>query len=56
MLSFPAVAGAVVIGVISGKVIFGPPLEEYWSRKLQEEVSNDSNASVNQSQNSGGTQ
>ncbi|KAF5749686.1 hypothetical protein HS088_TW03G00011 [Tripterygium wilfordii] len=37
-LSFPMVAGAVVIGVVSGKAIFGPPLEEYWKNKLQKEV------------------
>lgn len=27
------------IGVISGKMLFGPPLEEYWSKKLKEEAS-----------------
>ncbi|KAJ8638260.1 hypothetical protein MRB53_012527 [Persea americana] len=27
------------IGVVSGKAIFGPPLEEYWTKKLQEEAS-----------------
>ncbi|KAK9166027.1 hypothetical protein Scep_001218 [Stephania cephalantha] len=37
-LSMPMVIGAVVIGVVSGKAIFGPPLEEYWSKKLQEEA------------------
>ncbi|KAK3006788.1 hypothetical protein RJ639_017207 [Escallonia herrerae] len=26
------------IGVVSGKAIFGPPLEEYWKKKLQEEA------------------
>ncbi|KAG9440630.1 hypothetical protein H6P81_020795 [Aristolochia fimbriata] len=36
-LSLPMVIVASVIGVISGKAIFGPPLEEYWSKKLQEE-------------------
>ncbi|KAH7673610.1 hypothetical protein IHE45_08G018600 [Dioscorea alata] len=36
-LSLPLVVGAVVIGVVSGKAIFGPPLEEYWTKKLQEE-------------------
>ncbi|KAL9241632.1 hypothetical protein vseg_015722 [Gypsophila vaccaria] len=36
--SLPMLFGAVVIGVISGKAIFGPPLEEYWSKKLQEEA------------------
>ncbi|KAK1323641.1 hypothetical protein QJS10_CPA02g00084 [Acorus calamus] len=25
------------IGVVSGKAIFGPPLEEYWKKKLEEE-------------------
>ncbi|KAJ8765604.1 hypothetical protein K2173_014726 [Erythroxylum novogranatense] len=37
-LSFPLVIGAVVIGVVSGKAIFGPPLDEYWKNKLQEEA------------------
>ncbi|KAG6486574.1 hypothetical protein ZIOFF_055151 [Zingiber officinale] len=37
-LSFPMVIGAVVIGVVSGKAIFGPPLDEYWTKKLQEEA------------------
>ncbi|PKI71335.1 hypothetical protein CRG98_008335 [Punica granatum] len=37
-LSFPMVIGAVVIGVVSGKAIFGPPLDEYWKKKLQEEA------------------
>ncbi|CBI23537.3 hypothetical protein AAG906_023884 [Vitis piasezkii] len=37
-LSFPLVIGAVVIGVVSGKAIFGPPLDEYWKKKLQEEA------------------
>ncbi|KAI3903398.1 hypothetical protein MKW98_032052 [Papaver atlanticum] len=36
--SLPLIAGAVVIGVVSGKSIFGPPLEEYWGKKLQEEA------------------
>ncbi|XP_028555438.1 thymocyte nuclear protein 1 isoform X1 [Dendrobium catenatum] len=26
------------IGVVSGKAIFGPPLEEYWTKKLEEEA------------------
>lgn len=26
------------IGVVSGKAIFGPPLEEYWRKKLEEEA------------------
>ncbi|GLJ43390.1 hypothetical protein SUGI_0901630 [Cryptomeria japonica] len=51
-LSFPMVAAAVVIGVLSGKSIFGPPLEEYWSKKLQEEAAKESAASIHQSQNS----
>ncbi|MQL95854.1 hypothetical protein Taro_028525 [Colocasia esculenta] len=38
-LSLPMVVGAVVIGVVSGKAIFGPPLEEYWTKKIQEEAS-----------------
>ncbi|KAK9990818.1 hypothetical protein SO802_025803 [Lithocarpus litseifolius] len=37
-LSFPLVIGAVIIGVVSGKAIFGPPLEEYWKKRLQEEA------------------
>lgn len=37
-LSLPLVIGAVVIGVVSGKAIFGPPLDEYWKKKLQEEA------------------
>ncbi|CAL5197815.1 unnamed protein product [Lathyrus oleraceus] len=36
-LSFPLVIGAVIIGVVSGKSIFGPPLDEYWKKKRQEE-------------------
>ncbi|OMO56433.1 hypothetical protein CCACVL1_26557 [Corchorus capsularis] len=35
------------IGVISGKAIFGPPLDEYWRKKLQEEAAakeNDTNS------------
>ncbi|XAR57692.1 hypothetical protein NMG60_11025934 [Bertholletia excelsa] len=36
-LSLPMVVGAVIIGVVSGKAIFGPPLDEYWKKKLQEE-------------------
>uniref|UniRef100_I1PEC2 Uncharacterized protein n=1 Tax=Oryza glaberrima TaxID=4538 RepID=I1PEC2_ORYGL len=36
-LSFPLVAGAVVIGVISGNVIFGPPLQKYWAEKQQQQ-------------------
>ncbi|KAL9461216.1 hypothetical protein AB3S75_004255 [Citrus x aurantiifolia] len=36
--SFPMVIGAVIIGVVSGKAIFGPPLDEYWRKKLQEEA------------------
>ncbi|KAJ6973900.1 hypothetical protein NC653_034045 [Populus alba x Populus x berolinensis] len=26
------------IGVVSGKAIFGPPLDEYWKKKLEEEA------------------
>ncbi|OAY35629.1 hypothetical protein MANES_12G117000v8 [Manihot esculenta] len=37
-LSFPMVIGAAVIGIVSGKAIFGPPLDEYWKKKLQEET------------------
>lgn len=37
-LSFPLVIGAVIIGVVSGKAIFGPPLDEYWKKKQQEEA------------------
>ncbi|KAL4644569.1 hypothetical protein ACB092_02G174300 [Castanea dentata] len=37
-LSFPLVIGAVIIGVVSGKAIFGPPLEEYWKKRHQEEA------------------
>ncbi|KMZ75427.1 hypothetical protein ZOSMA_114G00240 [Zostera marina] len=36
-LSLPMVIGAVVIGMVSGKAIFGPPLEEYWGKRQQEE-------------------
>ncbi|KAI5325153.1 hypothetical protein L3X38_034227 [Prunus dulcis] len=28
----------VWIGVVSGKAIFGPPLDEYWKKKQQEEA------------------
>ncbi|OIW21568.1 hypothetical protein TanjilG_06310 [Lupinus angustifolius] len=37
-LSFPLVIGAVIIGVVSGKAIFGVPLEEYWKKKHEEEA------------------
>lgn len=37
-VSFPLVIGAVIIGVVSGKAIFGPPLDEYWKKKLEEEA------------------
>ncbi|CAL4918352.1 unnamed protein product [Urochloa decumbens] len=40
-LSFPLVAGAVLIGVISGNVIFGPPLQKYWAEKQQQEAAKD---------------
>ncbi|KAG7535641.1 hypothetical protein ISN45_Aa08g030460 [Arabidopsis thaliana x Arabidopsis arenosa] len=36
-LSLPMVVGAVVIGVVSGKAIFGPPLDQYWKEKLEGE-------------------
>ncbi|EFH41243.1 predicted protein [Arabidopsis lyrata subsp. lyrata] len=36
-LSLPMVIGAVVIGVVSGKAIFGPPLDQYWKEKLEGE-------------------
>ncbi|URE26622.1 hypothetical protein MUK42_35198 [Musa troglodytarum] len=45
-LSFPLVIGAVIIGVVSGKAIFGPPLEEYWTKKLQEEAAKKGDAST----------
>eukprot|EP00249_Psilotum_nudum_P006534 c19861_g1_i1 orf=217-474(-) len=35
-LPFPLVAGAIGIGILSGKHIFGPPLEEYWSQVTAE--------------------
>ncbi|CAN6323029.1 unnamed protein product, partial [Urochloa humidicola] len=44
-LSFPLVAGAVVIGVISGNVIFGPPLQKYWAEKQQQEAAKDGQSS-----------
>ncbi|KAF7809950.1 Transmembrane protein [Senna tora] len=31
--------GLCRIGVVSGKAIFGPPLDEYWKKKRQEEAS-----------------
>ncbi|ESQ31262.1 hypothetical protein EUTSA_v10005252mg [Eutrema salsugineum] len=37
-LSFPLVIGAAVIGVVSGKAIFGPPLDDYWKKKLEGEA------------------
>ncbi|KAM7516432.1 hypothetical protein LguiA_006015 [Lonicera macranthoides] len=37
-LSLPMVIGAVVIGIVSGKAIFGPPLDDYWKKKLEEET------------------
>ncbi|CAH8280956.1 unnamed protein product [Arabidopsis lyrata] len=36
-LSLPMAIGAVVIGVVSGKAIFGPPLDQYWKEKLEGE-------------------
>ncbi|PSS36013.1 Endoglucanase [Actinidia chinensis var. chinensis] len=47
-LSLPMVIGAVVIGVVSGRAIFGAPLDDYWKKKLQEEAAakeNDSSSS-----------
>lgn len=32
------VHGFCRIGIVSGKAIFGPPLDEYWKKKLQEET------------------
>ncbi|KAL4181737.1 hypothetical protein AMTRI_Chr12g272560 [Amborella trichopoda] len=43
-LSLPTVFVAAVIGVISGKVIFGPPLDEYWGKKLREEAEKEKSA------------
>ncbi|KAL8250962.1 hypothetical protein R6Q59_034655 [Mikania micrantha] len=37
-LSLPMVIGAVAIGIVSGKAIFGPPVDEYWKKKLEEEA------------------
>lgn len=37
-MSLPMVVGAVVIGVVSGKAIFGPPLDQYWQKKLEGEA------------------
>ncbi|KAL9671552.1 hypothetical protein QQ045_009121 [Rhodiola kirilowii] len=48
-LSFPLVIGAAVIGVVSGKAIFGPPLEEYWKNKLQEDAEKKTDASPSSS-------
>ncbi|KAL3618897.1 hypothetical protein CASFOL_037125 [Castilleja foliolosa] len=41
--SLPLVFGAAVIGVVSGKAIFGPPLDEYWRKKLEEEAAGKDN-------------
>ncbi|KAL6573070.1 hypothetical protein OROHE_002546 [Orobanche hederae] len=35
--SLPLVFGSIAIGVVSGKAIFGPPLDEYWKKKKLEE-------------------
>ncbi|GER31002.1 ribosome maturation factor RimM [Striga asiatica] len=35
-----------LIGVVSGKAIFGPPLDEYWKKKLQEETAAKENNST----------
>ncbi|KAH6759885.1 transmembrane protein [Perilla frutescens var. hirtella] len=42
-LSLPLVIGASVIGVVSGKAIFGPPLDEYWKKKLEQEAAEKEN-------------
>lgn len=31
--------------MVSGKAIFGPPLEEYWAKKLQEEAAKEEGSS-----------
>ncbi|KAF4375176.1 hypothetical protein F8388_017322 [Cannabis sativa] len=31
-------ASSGMIGVVSGKAIFGPPLAEYWKKKIEEEA------------------
>ncbi|KAM6564124.1 hypothetical protein CsatB_024122 [Cannabis sativa] len=31
-------ASSSMIGVVSGKAIFGPPLAEYWKKKIEEEA------------------
>ncbi|KAL6893640.1 hypothetical protein ACP4OV_007738 [Aristida adscensionis] len=46
-LSFPLVAGAVMIGVISGNVIFGPPLQKYWAEKQQQEAAKEGQTGSN---------
>jgi len=33
------------IGVVSGRAIFGPPLEEYWKKKLHEEAAKEGDVS-----------
>ncbi|KAL8472864.1 hypothetical protein ACS0TY_029255 [Phlomoides rotata] len=43
--SLPLVIGAVVIGVVSGKAIFGQPLEEYWKKKLEQEAAKENDSS-----------
>lgn len=31
------------IGIVSGKAIFGPPVDEYWKKKLEEETAKKEN-------------
>ena len=38
MIDFILVLMPCRIGVVSGKAIFGPPLDDYWKKKLQEEA------------------
>nr|KAJ0209599.1 hypothetical protein LSAT_V11C400218920 [Lactuca sativa] len=32
-----------IIGIVSGKAIFGPPVDEYWKKKLEEETAKKEN-------------
>ncbi|KAL1370943.1 hypothetical protein HN51_001151 [Arachis hypogaea] len=54
-LSFPMVIGAVIIGVVSGKAIFGPPLDDYWKKKRQEEEAASAAATTNKATESKAT-
>ncbi|KAK0608828.1 hypothetical protein LWI29_036618 [Acer saccharum] len=38
IVSVGRIAAEIGIGVVSGKAIFGPPLDDYWKKKLQEEA------------------